>query len=189
MNEQTETTQQSGSVGLEVDGEPGVYWCARHKRTQTRLRCGRCEKPICPKCTTYGPTGARCRNCVSYRGTHLYQASPKQLAITFAAAFVLGLVGAVVIQFTSLFLLVFFAPALGGILGPFLTRITGAKRGPVVAGVASAGVAAGVLMVLVPRVVSLLQMGVGVSAAFGFSNVLLLVFLVLAVVGVWFWLK
>ena len=195
MNEptQTETTEaienQSGSAGFEVAGEPGVWWCARHKNTKTRLRCGRCEKPICPKCTTYGPTGARCRDCVSYRGTHLYQASAKQLAITFAAAFALGLVGAIAISSTGLFLLVLFAPALGGILGPLLTRITGAKRGPVVAGVAAAGVGLGILAVGAPRVVSLLQMGASLSMAFGFSGLMLLAFLILAVAGVWLWLK
>ncbi len=37
--------------------------CARHPKMQTRLRCGRCELPICPRCTVYTPAGTRCRAC------------------------------------------------------------------------------------------------------------------------------
>ena len=41
----------------------GEYYCARHTKAVTRLRCGRCESPICPKCTVYTPAGTRCRPC------------------------------------------------------------------------------------------------------------------------------
>lgn len=40
-----------------------TWACARHARVQTRLRCGRCEMPICPRCTVYSPAGTRCRGC------------------------------------------------------------------------------------------------------------------------------
>jgi hypothetical protein len=46
-----------------VPGEAGAFNCGRHKNIVTRLRCGRCETPICPKCTVYTPAGTRCRNC------------------------------------------------------------------------------------------------------------------------------
>lgn len=41
----------------------GAWFCARHTKVVTRLRCGRCEAPICPKCTVYTPAGTRCRAC------------------------------------------------------------------------------------------------------------------------------
>jgi len=41
----------------------GEYYCAKHLKAVTRLRCGRCESPICPKCTVYTPAGTRCRPC------------------------------------------------------------------------------------------------------------------------------
>jgi hypothetical protein len=37
--------------------------CARHPGTETVLRCGRCETPICPKCMIGTPVGARCPTC------------------------------------------------------------------------------------------------------------------------------
>ena len=46
-----------------VPGGDGEYYCARHTKTVTRLRCGRCEAPVCPKCTVYTPAGTRCRPC------------------------------------------------------------------------------------------------------------------------------
>ena len=44
-------------------GEDGAWFCIRHTKVVTRLRCGRCEAPICPKCTVYTPAGTRCRGC------------------------------------------------------------------------------------------------------------------------------
>jgi hypothetical protein len=46
-----------------VVGEDGAFYCAKHKSVVTRLRCGRCEAPICPKCIVYTPAGTRCRDC------------------------------------------------------------------------------------------------------------------------------
>ena len=48
---------------LAVPGEDGAFYCTRHTKTTTRLRCGRCESPICPKCTVTTPAGMRCRAC------------------------------------------------------------------------------------------------------------------------------
>lgn len=50
-----------------VPGEVGAYYCARHKREVTRVRCGRCDTPICPRCTVHGPAGVRCRDCARNR--------------------------------------------------------------------------------------------------------------------------
>lgn len=44
-------------------GEDGAFYCARHPKAVTRLRCGRCEVPICTRCTVFSPAGTRCRAC------------------------------------------------------------------------------------------------------------------------------
>ena len=46
-----------------VPGEDGAFYCARHPKVVTRLRCGKCEAPICTKCTVFTPAGTRCRTC------------------------------------------------------------------------------------------------------------------------------
>ena len=44
-------------------GEPGLYYCYKHKKETTRVTCGRCERPLCPRCVTVGANGVRCREC------------------------------------------------------------------------------------------------------------------------------
>lgn len=46
-----------------VEGDSGAWYCGKHTKVVTRLRCGRCETPICPKCIVYTPAGTRCRAC------------------------------------------------------------------------------------------------------------------------------
>ncbi len=162
---------------LQVPGEPGVWFCARHNNVQTRLRCGRCEKPICPKCTNMGPVGARCRDCLSNKGSHIYKVGAPQLALAFGAAIVMGAIGAVLVDALAgwaLFAL-FYAPALGPVLGKFVTRITKGKRGPLVAGATGAGIAAGAL-------------GLGAFSGAIFDPILWLM-IAIAIVGVWLFLR
>lgn len=40
-----------------------TLFCYRHKKAPTNLRCGRCDQPICTKCTVMGPAGPRCPDC------------------------------------------------------------------------------------------------------------------------------
>ena len=42
---------------------PVTVRCATHPDVETNLRCGRCGKPICPRCLVQTPVGARCREC------------------------------------------------------------------------------------------------------------------------------
>lgn len=48
---------------VQVAGESDVFYCYRHKKEPTRLRCGKCDIPICTKCAMFGPAGVRCRVC------------------------------------------------------------------------------------------------------------------------------
>lgn len=38
--------------------------CAFHPKRETKLRCNRCDRPICVKCAIQTPTGYRCPECV-----------------------------------------------------------------------------------------------------------------------------
>ena len=162
---------------LKVPGEPGVWFCAKHSNVQTRLRCGRCEKPICPKCTNMGPVGARCRDCLSNKGSHIYKVGAPQLALAFGAAIVMGALGAVLVDVLGLwaFFALIYAPALGALLGKAVTRITKGKRGPLVAGATGAGIAVGAI-------------GLGAFTGAIFSPFLWLM-IVIAIVGVWLFLR
>lgn len=162
---------------LKVPGEPGVWFCAKHNQVQTRLRCGRCEKPICPKCTNMGPVGARCRDCLSNKGSHIYQVGAPQLALAFGAAVAMGALGAILVRMLGTWALfaLFYAPALGPFLGKVVTRITKGKRGPLLVATTGAGIAVGAL---------------GLGALIGtIVSPFLWLMIVIAIVGVWLFLR
>jgi hypothetical protein len=185
---------------LQVPDEPGVWFCARHKNVKTRLRCGRCEKPICPKCTVMAPTGARCRDCASNRTSHIYQVGPREMALAFLAAVIMGVVGAMLLNVAGGFSywLVIYAPVVGPALGKLVTKITGGKRGTKIAatvcsGIFIGGVTVGVsrhlleakaLQALPPEAAAEIALSGGAM-----SWLSLIAFLVLAMGGAWWWLK
>ncbi len=43
--------------------EPDLFYCYRHKKEPTRVTCGRCGRPLCPKCIVIGTAGVRCQLC------------------------------------------------------------------------------------------------------------------------------
>jgi len=54
----------------------GPMRCAADPSVETYLRCGRCEKPICPRCLIQTPVGARCRDCAQLRKLPMFQVGP-----------------------------------------------------------------------------------------------------------------
>jgi ribosomal protein L40E len=62
-----------GQCGAALNAAPvpvpnmeGAFYCDRHKTEPTLIKCGRCEKPICVRCTVHGPAGPRCRACARH---------------------------------------------------------------------------------------------------------------------------
>ncbi len=56
--------------------EPEPLRCAAHPNVETQLRCGKCGKPICPRCMIQTPVGARCRQCAKLYKLPTYQLTP-----------------------------------------------------------------------------------------------------------------
>jgi hypothetical protein len=70
--------------------------CATHPDIEINLRCGKCDKLICPKCMVQTPVGARCRECARLRRIPTYNITPVQYAKAIAAALVLSIVTGIV---------------------------------------------------------------------------------------------
>src|SRR5215211_4219449 len=47
----------------------GPVPCADHPDVETRLRCSRCGRPICPRCSVRTPVGMRCPDCAGTRSS------------------------------------------------------------------------------------------------------------------------
>ena len=63
--------------------------CAYHPEVETNLRCGKCDKPICPKCMVHTPVGARCRDCAGLDKLPTFSVSSRHYLI--AAGVALGM--------------------------------------------------------------------------------------------------
>lgn len=51
--------------GTPVDTEDEQLYCYGHPKTPTRLRCTRCDRPICGRCSIPASVGQHCPECVA----------------------------------------------------------------------------------------------------------------------------
>ena len=68
---------------VELVSSTGPVPCADHPDVETRLRCSRCGRPICPRCGVRTPVGMRCPDCA---GTRSSVAANPGRTLTAAAA-------------------------------------------------------------------------------------------------------
>ena len=108
--------------------------CAYHPDVETSLGCGKCGKPICPKCLVQTPVGARCPECARLYKLPTYHVSTKYYLMAAGTALGMAIVcglawGAIAwaVPFFSLNLLL--APAAGYAIGEVVSLSVNRKRG------------------------------------------------------------
>ena len=47
----------------EHEDDSGPLYCYRHPKSETYIRCNRCDEPICTRCAVQTPFGFKCRQC------------------------------------------------------------------------------------------------------------------------------
>jgi hypothetical protein len=121
--------------------------CATHPDIETNLRCGKCGKPICPKCLIQTPVGARCRDCAGLRRLPTYRVSTVYYLRAIGAA--LGAAGAIGVAWgfiSSLipffFLNLILAAGVGYAIGELTGLAVNRKRGLALAIIGSCAVIA-----------------------------------------------
>ncbi|MFN2526000.1 MAG: rhomboid family intramembrane serine protease [Actinomycetota bacterium] len=86
---------ESGSTQL---AESEETYCYAHTRTPTRLRCSRCDRPICGRCAIPASVGQHCPECVA----EARRTSRKVKSVARATApVVLALIGINVVMFVG----------------------------------------------------------------------------------------
>lgn len=113
------------SAPLPLD-ESGTLRCARHPNTETVLRCGKCETPICPRCLISTPVGARCPTCARVRRFAVLL-KPAELARAVGYGIAASAVGTVILTFIPLLGLLGYA-ALGFLVGEAVSVGANRKR-------------------------------------------------------------
>ena len=119
--------------------------CAAHPRVETNLRCGKCGKPICPRCMVQTLVGARCPECArlyklpTYRVSTVYylRAVGTALGMALVSGVLWGLANTIIPFF---FLNLVIGAGVGYAIGEVVGRAVNRKRGKGLAVVASAGV-------------------------------------------------
>jgi hypothetical protein len=128
--------------------------CSYHPGTETRLRCSRCGKPICPRCGVRTPVGMRCPDCAGTRAT--VAANPAGTAVAAGA----GLAVAALVAIGWAFLPdwgFYWALVLGFGVVETMARVLRGRRGPDLQAIAMAIILFGVVL---SRVLLMQRLGI-----------------------------
>lgn len=120
--------------------------CYRHPKVETNVSCGKCDRPICPRCMVAGPAGMRCPDCASLRKTALYQIPPQRIALAIAAGLITGLGGSFFMM--AGFFVFFIGPIYGGIVAQAVLWASGRKRGRILEVIGVGSILLGAALVL-----------------------------------------
>src|SRR5215212_668196 len=135
----------------------GPVPCADHPDVETRLRCSRCGRPICPRCSVRTPVGMRCPDC---GGTRSSVAANPARTLTAAVA---GLAVATAVGIAWGFLpdwQFYLALLLGFGTVETMVRLLTKRQGPDLQAIAIVIVVYGLLL---SRVVLALRLGVSLA--------------------------
>ncbi len=109
-----------------------TLYCYVHPNRPTTLRCNRCERPICADCAVLTPTGYRCKECVRSQQKVFDTAVWSDYVVAFVSAAIGSAIASALVYLASLFifgiLVLFLAPAAGGVIGNIVLRFIGHRR-------------------------------------------------------------
>jgi hypothetical protein len=136
------TTEGVGAIDTSAPLEDDQLFCYRHPQRETRIRCGRCDRPICVRCAMQGPVGFRCKTCGTLANDPLTTIRPTQGLLGLAISFGLGLVTAYIAGQIGFFLIIVSFIA-GGLIAQAVTRVIGWKRGTTILLIVLGGIISG----------------------------------------------
>ncbi len=106
--------------------------CAQHPSVETNLRCGKCDRPICPRCAVPTPVGTRCPACARLSRLPIFQVSIrdhiKAAGVGLGVAVVLGVIWGVASS-SLLGLASFAALPVGYGIGELVSQSVNRKQG------------------------------------------------------------
>ncbi|NPV74753.1 MAG: hypothetical protein HPY59_00100 [Anaerolineae bacterium] len=127
------------------------FFCYNHPQRETRLRCNRCERPICNECAVLTPTGYRCKECVRSQQKIFETAQALDYVVGVLIAGVLSVIGSMACSLLGLFnswfgfIVIFIAPFVGAVIAEAVRRATQRRRGRLLFRLVTAAVLAGAL--------------------------------------------
>ncbi len=141
---QTELTPAATTAAAVTSEEP-VY-CINHPRVETRLRCNRCNAPICPKCAVRTPVGFRCPQCVRGQQDVFYSATTGDNLMAVVVSLPLAVVAGFIMNYLGWFFAIFLGPLIGGLIAEAVYRANGRRRGRQIKWIVGICIVAGALI-------------------------------------------
>ena len=74
-------------------------YCVRHKNSSTKLRCGKCEDPICHICIARSPVGVRCIECAPKKSLPTFDVPLPVLIRAMVVGLIIGALSGGIIVF------------------------------------------------------------------------------------------
>jgi hypothetical protein len=147
--------------------------CYIHPKRETRLRCSRCEQPICTSCAIQTPTGYRCKNCIRSQQKVFETAKPIDYILAIVISAVLSFAGSFLASIMGFFTL-FIAPIVGVIIAEAVRRAIQRRRSSLLFKITTISASIGSLPLLLIQLGSLFFI-LSMSEGFSFFAVLPLV--------------
>jgi hypothetical protein len=165
----------------EVRTEAGPTVCAVHPTVETTLRCNKCGRYMCARCSVLTPVGYRCKQCVHQQQDVYFTATPVDYVVAGAVSFVLGLPAAFILTRPQmgLFLAIILSLPAGSLIAEVVYRATGRRRGRYTWMIVAAGIVAGAIATNFPLIQQTVRRGVINPLGLGIP----LVFVVLCAAG------
>jgi hypothetical protein len=112
--------------------------CAKHPNVETNVTCGKCGKPICPKCMVQTPVGMRCKDCARLKKLPTYQLSTQYILRAVGAGLGIGIVcgfawWAIDLVLPFFLLRILIAAGAGYAVGEVVSLAVNRKRGTILA--------------------------------------------------------
>jgi hypothetical protein len=124
--------------------------CAVHPTIETTLRCNKCGRYMCARCSVLTPVGYRCKQCVHQQQDVYFTATQRDYAVAAAVAFVLSVPVSFVLPKLFLFGVIIFSIPAGGLIAELAYRATGRRRGRYIWVAVTAGIVAGAVLATFP---------------------------------------
>src|SRR5438045_4159536 len=121
--------------------------CAVHPTVETTLRCNKCGRYMCARCSVLTPVGYRCKQCVHQQQDVYFTATQVDYIVAAAVSFVLSLPISYIVPKLFLFGVIILSLPAGGLIAEAVHRATGKRRGRYTWMIVAAGIVAGAIAV------------------------------------------
>ena len=93
-----ERVEDKLGVAPATEEEAETLYCTWHPDRETRLRCNRCGRPMCPECAVRHPVGLRCKECIKETRSPIYNVAVRDYLIAGLVGLLLSTIAGLIMR-------------------------------------------------------------------------------------------